>query len=615
MKELSRNGTRQPAIRKYGILVLLLMCVEWTHAQVMASSNPALEGQSVIFTVEIDAPSGVTATPTGTVTFTDNDENIGTAPLQDGIALFTTQFSGTGDHVIVAEYSGDANFTPSSSPPFTEHVTADDVFTLSVSPSLIAQQSGGSSTLNLTVFGSGNSGGPVHFSCENLPPGTACSFQPDSVVPSLQGTAATATITSTIESLSGSVRRLSDATCLCATTPLAVAPMRFCIVLGAVRHWRLRRQVARSPGRDARRLLHDSCNSHGRDQHPTSGSEADDQLAEGEGKEGIMTSKHLVLVACLLAGILVNRDLTQNYAPVVNYVTGKAPAGLVAGDFNHDGNIDVIVANSGESTLSLFRGNGDGTFKPAITISIGSDPVSVAAADFNSDGNLDLAVSLAGSAAVQLLFGNGDGTFQAPVPVPVPTPGNTLPGQIVAADLNGDGHSDLLVATSSGLYVFLNDGHGRFSTSASLVGAAFNIDSFVVADFNQNGHPDIAWIGIGSSPCKAASAFLSYGNGDGTFQDPRALPMTNFMTGTIAAGDVNRDGRMDLVVSEEATNVCPPGTFSSLMEGSSSTAISLTSCIPAQSFWATSTAMANSTSLFSSPLSIHWLSRLRPMPY
>jgi len=275
-----------------------------------------------------------------------------------------------------------------------------------------------------------------------------------------------------------------------------------------------------------------------------------------------MTSKHLALVACLLAGILVNRGQAQNYAPAVNYVTGKGPAGLVAGDFNHDGNIDVVVANSGESTLSLFRGNGDGTFKPAITISIGSDPVSVAAADFNGDGNLDLAVSLAGSAAVQLLFGNGDGTFQAPIPVPIPTPGNTLPGQIVAADLNGDGHPDLLVATSSGLYVFLNDGHGRFSTSASLVGAAFNIHSFVVADFNQDEHPDIAWIGIGSSPCVAASAFLSYGNGDGTFRDPLALPMTNFMAGTIVAGDVNRDGRMDVVVSEEATNVCPPGTSS-----------------------------------------------------
>jgi len=180
---------------KHKLLISLLLCTGYARAQVMSSGNPALEGQPVTFTVEIDAPSGVTVTPTGTVTFTDNDQNIGTAPLQNGIALFTTQFAGTGDHVIVAEYSGDANFTPSSSPPFTEHITADDVFTLAVSPSLITQQAGDSSTLNLTVFGSGDNG-LVRFSCEDLPPGATCSFQPGSVVPSPQGTAATATVSS-----------------------------------------------------------------------------------------------------------------------------------------------------------------------------------------------------------------------------------------------------------------------------------------------------------------------------------------------------------------------------------------------------------------------------------
>ena len=179
---------------KYKILMLVLLCAGYAHAQIMSSSgNPALEGQPVTFTVEIDAPSGVTATPTGTITFTDNDQNIGTAPVQNGTALFTTQFTGTGDHIIVADYSGDTNFTPSSSPPFTEHISADDVFTLSVSPSLITQHAGDSSTLNVTVFGSGDNG-PVRFSCENLPAGATCSFQPDSVVPSPQGASATATV-------------------------------------------------------------------------------------------------------------------------------------------------------------------------------------------------------------------------------------------------------------------------------------------------------------------------------------------------------------------------------------------------------------------------------------
>jgi hypothetical protein len=272
-----------------------------------------------------------------------------------------------------------------------------------------------------------------------------------------------------------------------------------------------------------------------------------------------MEPKQSVILACLLMGIVVSHSLAQNYAPAVNYATGKAPVALATGDFNHDGNIDIVVANTGEPSLNLFLGNGDGTFKSAGTISVGAIPVSVAAADFNGDGNLDLAVSLAGSATAQVLFGNGDGTFQAPVTVLVPSLGNTFVGQIAAADLNSDGHPDLLVATSSGLYVFLNDGHGGFAASTSVVGAGLDISSFVIADFNQDGHPDIAWIGSRLSQCGTISAtvFLSHGNGDGTFRDPIELPITNFDPGGIAAGDFNRDGRMDIVVSEVTTTVCP----------------------------------------------------------
>ncbi len=196
MKRFLPLITKESGDLKYTALVVLLMCVGWAHAQVMSSSNPALEGQPVILTVQIEVPSGVTATPTGTVNFTDGGQNIGAAPVQEGIALFTAQLTGAGDHVIVADYSGDANFAPASGPPFVEHITADDVFTLSVSPSLITQHAGAASTLNLTLFSNGNSTGPVHFSCEGLPAGVRCSFQSDNLVPSADGTGTTATVSS-----------------------------------------------------------------------------------------------------------------------------------------------------------------------------------------------------------------------------------------------------------------------------------------------------------------------------------------------------------------------------------------------------------------------------------
>ena len=275
-----------------------------------------------------------------------------------------------------------------------------------------------------------------------------------------------------------------------------------------------------------------------------------------------MKLTYVAFIPFFLAAVLAIPASAQNYAPTVDYATESGPAGVVVGDFNHDGNSDVVVANNAASSLNIFFGKGDGTFNPAVTIPVGPAPVSVTAAEFKGDCNLDLAVSLAGSSAVQLLFGNGDGTFQVPVTISVPSLGNTLLGQIAAADLNGDGRPDLLVATSSGLYVFLNDGRGGFSASPGMVGSGFNVSGFVVADFNRDGNADIAWTGAVLSQCGTASAtvFLSLGQGDGTFQPATALPITDFVPGGVTAADFNHDGRLDIVVSEVTTTTCPPAS-------------------------------------------------------
>jgi hypothetical protein len=150
----------------------------------------------VTFTVEIEVPSGVTATPTGTVTFTANGASLGAAQVEEGRASLTTQFGVPGDQSIVAEYSGDANFQPATSAPLVEHVTADDIFTVSVSPAMVAQSAGQTSRLQVELFSQGSTG-TVRLSCEDLPPGVQCSFQPDSVTPSPNGTGRTVAITST----------------------------------------------------------------------------------------------------------------------------------------------------------------------------------------------------------------------------------------------------------------------------------------------------------------------------------------------------------------------------------------------------------------------------------
>jgi len=160
----------------------------------------------------------------------------------------------------------------------------------------------------------------------------------------------------------------------------------------------------------------------------------------------------------------------------INY---KVPAGvydLVAGDFNGDGNLDLIVSNY-TSALTVLLGNGDGTFQPPSQISI-PGPLKLATADFNQDGNLDLAVThgYLGN-TVSVLLGNGDGTFQFFQDYAV---GN-LPVEVAAGDFNRDGWPDLAVAnfSSSSISVLLNDGNWGMHPGAGAMRSRHTSGGFI----------------------------------------------------------------------------------------------------------------------------------------
>src|SRR5262249_42631163 len=95
--------------------------------------------------------------------------------------------------------------------------------------------------------------------------------------------------------------------------------------------------------------------------------------------------------------------------PVLNLANAPAlnPSSVAVGDFNHDGKPDLVVANRVSNNLSVFLGNGDGTFQAAVTYNTGSQPVFVAVGDFNSDGKLDLVTANFGNNTVSVLLGNG----------------------------------------------------------------------------------------------------------------------------------------------------------------------------------------------------------------
>jgi FG-GAP-like repeat/HYDIN/CFA65/VesB-like, Ig-like domain/Cep192 domain 4 len=132
-----------------------------------------------------------------------------------------------------------------------------------------------------------------------------------------------------------------------------------------------------------------------------------------------------------------------SFGTPTNIPAGINPAQLVAADFDGDGNLDVAVVNENDAlvnTVSVFLGNGDGTFKPLVQYDVGSSPYPIALGDLDGDGRLDLIVLNASFSAptLSVLYGNGDGTFQ-----PQAVFQTTVASTIALGDFNGDGRLDI----------------------------------------------------------------------------------------------------------------------------------------------------------------------------
>jgi hypothetical protein len=206
----------------------------------------------------------------------------------------------------------------------------------------------------------------------------------------------------------------------------------------------------------------------------------------------------------------------------VNYAVGTNPVAVVTADLANNGKLDLITANASDNTISVRMGNGDGTFGPATPYAVGTYPESVAVGDFNGDGKLDLAVANGNSASVSVLLGNGDGSFQAAKSYAV---GN---GPVSVAIGNFDGQLDIVTANiADGTVTLLpGNGDGTFGAAQTVANFSSGAASVAVGDFNGDGKLDLAvatrgtngyWGYYGYYPGISPAVTVLMGNGNGTF--------------------------------------------------------------------------------------------------
>lgn len=237
----------------------------------------------------------------------------------------------------------------------------------------------------------------------------------------------------------------------------------------------------------------------------------------------------------------------------IETIESSGTEGIVAADMNGDGLLDLAAVNDKSDTVSIRLGRGDGTFAhTGGDFQVGVDSESLGVADFNGDGVPDVVATNEDTHSISVLIGiagadrKGTGEF---LPRQI-YPAGFRPTDVAVGDLNEDGNVDIAVKLDGGgLSFFFGLGDGTFLAADSTT-VGDDPDAIVAADFNADGFLDVA---VANLPSAEVSVLL--GRGDGGFAPQIRYPLAErAYPHAIAVGDINDDGRPDLVTANEGTD-------------------------------------------------------------
>ncbi|MEP1791379.1 FG-GAP-like repeat-containing protein, partial [Reichenbachiella sp.] len=277
---------------------------------------------------------------------------------------------------------------------------------------------------------------------------------------------------------------------------------------------------------------------------------------DGDGKSD------LAIVNLLSKTVSIFRNTSQNigsvsYATKDDFLIGDdLPTAVSFGDLNGDGKTDMVVANSTNSRVAVFKNTSESigsiTFASKVEYAVGESPYAVAVGDLDGDGRVDLVVTNLHSNTISVLRNTSSGTDAIHYDERVDYSTGTQPYFVSVGDLDNDGKVDLVTA---------NGGSNTLSAYRNVTTGAGDINFATKVDFETGSNPryvslsdldsdDKIDMAVANSSSTTVSVFRNTSTNAGSIDFSAKV---DFLTGdfpySVSIGDLSGDGKADLVVA------------------------------------------------------------------